>query len=578
MIILILVLHKTNRLKEGFTFPDSNHTSYVSDSQEKFNKATNLLNLTQPSIPLTPDNKKKVELALNDGGVDLTIPDREILNFKTAAMCESKPLSCDAFDDTDFASNCGMSFDKSGTSYTGKPHIGGKFVSSQDRSAQIDEAQKVLDSHTPPYDPYKVYKPTLGQSKQGTFSLTKDQCVVIKEKIECAEKQSFQSPNCTQCYTSQGFSRVDPSTGKLPSTLKLYGVGNAIITSNTTISGDGVLSKTNGLSVVIPEGAEGSTFIVEISPVNSSAYVCGFLQGESSRGLFKFDFMKLVQKELLSDAKPRINGISNVDGFSSFNILPSTGKTSIRLQCTIPFTFLNTYDNDAMSCDNGPIITQESSATFLESDPCFSKKNKPGNYTMECLQSRWVALGGTQQGSGYPNTQEKANAIQMNGGSTLDINTIVNNLAPKLKQAITGQNTDGSYMSINQWNELSVWGTGVSINTPCDGPLSDIGPLSRDCLEYLYKNLGSGSHIGPTYTLQSDMSSSLGQKGDVNTYCQPGAPLDPATDSGYELVKSLGGINSVKQKYDEINRVANDNTLSNSGRKEAIKMCYNIDV
>lgn len=70
------------------------------------------------------------------------------------------------------------------------------------------------------------------------------------------------------------------------------------------------------------------------------------------------------------------------------------------------------YDGDALTCDNGPIITQAASAVFLESDPCYSKDNKPGNYKLECLQDRWMQLGGTTEGTGYPTSREKADAIQ----------------------------------------------------------------------------------------------------------------------------------------------------------------------
>ena len=150
----------------------------------------------------------------------------------------------------------------------------------------------------------------------------------------------------------------------------------------------------------------------------------------------------------------------------------------------------------------GPIITQAASATFLESDPCFGKANQPGNYKLECLQTRWVELGGTPQGTGYPGNQAAADALQKDGNNQpLDIDTIVDNLAPKMISAATGKSSTGQNLSLTDWNNVSMWATGVPINTPCDGPASSTGPLSQDCLTYLYLNQGASSHIGPTYTL-----------------------------------------------------------------------------
>jgi hypothetical protein len=260
-------------------------------------------------------------------------------------------------------------------------------------------------------------------------------------------------------------------------------------------------------------------------------------------------------------------------------MVPGTGQTYINLACIIPFSFLSMYDGDALTCDNGPIITQAASATFLESDPCFGKANQPGNYKLECLQTRWVELGGTPQGTGYPANKTAADAIQKDAnGNPLDIDTIVNNLAPKMTAAVTGQDATGKNLSIGNWNTVSMFATGTPINTPCDGPNKDNGPLSQECLSYLYQNQGINSHIGPTYTLASvSMASMLGQN-TPNTYCQPGAGIDPSTPAGLKFAQSLGGINTVKQTYDQINRLANDNTQSNQARAQAVQQCYGVTI
>jgi hypothetical protein len=592
LIILTIILQYSHRAKEGFLdFPVAEHNTFVQESAMKFNELTNTINLTNPAVPVSPDSAAAFKIAL--GGLDsetlearrdYTIPTNGPATYETAKACEVYGADCSAFDDPTFAANCGMSFDKNAIGADGKPHMGGLFVSLDDRQKQTAAATAVLNAGGSPYDPFKVYQPTLGRSKPGTFALTKDQCVVMKERVDCASKQTFSSPNCTQCYTSQTFSRVGPDTPRIPSVLYLFGSGAVAVLSdgNKIVLAQTTLDTANGVQVNIPGDAEGVEFNISVQGAGGGGaltYVAGYLQGQTPRGTFKIDLMNLVKVDSLTNAKPRINGSLVVGGFRCLSLIPGAGQNGMNLSCMMPFSFLSMYDGDALTCDNGPIITQAASATFLESDPCFGKANSPGNYKLECLQSRWIELGGTQAGTGYPSNQAAADAIQKdaNGGG-LDIDTIVNNLAPKMISAATGKNAGGLQMSLVDWNAVSMWATGVPINTPCDGPQAPPGgPLSQDCLSYLYLNQGVSSHIGPTYTLQPSQVASMKGQDSPNTYCQPGAGADPGTPAGLKFGQSLGGINAVKQTYDQINRLANDNTQSNAARATAVQQCYGVN-
>lgn len=598
---LTLIFYHSKNLKEGFfDFPDPTHNQFVKDSQAKFNPLTNTINLTNPALPISPDSANAFKIALGGLSSEATrdsynlksstnygIPDNMPNTFKQAKSCEAKAPSCAAFDDPNFAANCGMSFDINGISADGKPHIGGLFISPDDRNKQTAAAEAVLNTGGPPYDPYKVYQPTLGKSKPGTFALNKDQCVIVKEKVDCASKQTFSSPNCTQCYTSQTFARVGPDTPRIPSVLFLLGNGIVTVTTpNTSSAAQISLSQTNldpnnPIQVNIPGNAEGTVFNIDVQPIanNPLTFIAGFIQGQTPRGTFKLDLMSLVQSDLITNSKPRLNGSITVNGFRCLTLVPGNKQTSMTLSCLMPFSFLSMYDGDALTCDNGPIITQAASATFLESDPCFGKANQPGNYKLECLQTRWVELGGTPQGTGYPSNQTTADALQKDGsGQGLDIDTIVNNLAPKMTSAQTGKDANGKNLSLADWNTASMWATGIPINTPCDGPNKDNGPLSQECLSYLYLNQGVSSHIGATYTLQPAQLASMKGQDTPNTYCQPGTSIDPATASGLKFGQSIGGINAVKQTYDQINRLANDNTQSNSARSTAVQQCYGVNL
>lgn len=595
LVILTLILHYSKGYKEGFfDFPDVDHNVYVQNSKDKYNELTTTINLLDPAVPVSPDSASAFKIALGGlaakptstafdmkANVDYNIPNDLPNTFQQAQSCQAAAPSCSAFDDPTFAANCGMSFDIKGMDASGKPHLGGLFISPSDRKQQMDRADNVLSTGSAPYDPYKVYQPTLGKSKPGTFALTKDQCVVVKEKVDCAAKQTFNSPNCTQCYTSQNFARVGPETGRIPSTLFIFGSGNVTITSanNNITQTTTALDANNPVQVNVPGDAEGTVFSVVVQQPNNNPlpYVAGYIQGQTPRGTFKLDLFNLVESDQVSKAKPHINGSITVGGFRCLTMVPGTGQTYLNLACIIPFSFLSMYDGDALTCDNGPIITQAASATFLESDPCFGKANKPGNYKLECLQTRWTEMGGTPQGTGYPSNQTKADAIQKDAnGNALDIDTIVNNLAPKMTSAMTGQDANGKNLSIPDWNTVSMWATGTPINTPCDGPNKDNGPLSQECLTYLYMNQGINSHIGPTYTLSNVSMASMKGQNTPNTYCQPGAGIDPATPAGLKFGQSLGGINAVKQTYDQINRLANDNTKTNQARAQAVQQCYGV--
>ena len=595
LIILTLIFTYSNNYKEGFfNFPDGNHNTFVESSQNKLNPLTNTINIMDPAIPFSKETDKAFKNTLGGlsaqgtptayalkGTSDYTLPTNMPNTFKQAKSCEDQGPVCSAFDDTNFAANCGISFDKEGTGREGKPHIGGLYVSAQDRARQDAAADNALKTGR---DPYKVYQPTLGKSKPGTFILSKDKCLIMKEKLECEANKTFSSPNCSQCFTTKGFSRVGPEIARISSTLFLF--GNGIITVSTSNSSPSQISlpETNldpntSANVNIPDNAEGTVFNISVQPQQGKplTYICGYIEGQTARGLFKLDLINLIQSDLVTNASPKINGSLNKNGFSCRSLVPGTGKSTMNLSCLMPFSFLNMYDGDSNMCENGPVITKASSATFLESDLCYGKTNKPGDYTLECLKDRWIDVGGTPQGTGYPANKVAANRIQRDAnGKPLDIDTIVDNLSARVISGITGKDANGNSLSLEDWNIVSMSTRGVPISTPCDG-IND-GTLPKECLTYLYFNKGINSHIGPTYTLAPQQVASMKGQNSPNTYCQPGTSLDPNTPEGLKFGQSISGIDNVKKTYDQINRLANDNTKSNATKADAMLQCYGLNI
>lgn len=606
--VLFLGLQYTS--KEAFKDAPANdamaqHQQYIANSQVKFNELTNTINLTSPSVGIDPINASNMNEAVStviaqpsstthvlQQTIPYSTPDQLPGTLKIAQKCEAAPKSCRAFDDASFSKNCGMSFDPTSIDSAGHTAgIGGLYVSPYDRDEQMAAYKNVQQTGAAPYFPLKTLAPTIGKAKAGTFALTKDQCTIVKETVDCESKQTFGLPNCTQCYTSGQFSRVGPESGRLPSTLNLYGSGNVAVSSSNGLI---TLQQTNldigkGAQITIPPNSEGTAFTITVNGT-APIYLCGYIEGQTATGTFKLDIMTLIQKDTVSGAKPRITGTRLFNGFKCFTLMPGNGKSSMNLSCLMPFSFLNMFDGAALTCENGPIITREDSATFLESDPCYGKGNAPGNYKLECLQARWTELGGTPQGTGYPSSKVLADAIQKdaNGGNK-DINTIVDALAVKMAQAQSGNDASGTPLSIPDWNAVSMYATGTPITNPCDGANNANGPVSKACASYLYANKGVHSRIGATYTQAPSEAASLKAATpdlkvkekfeDVpNTFNYPGTVIDPISPAGTKFAQSLGGVAAVKQKYDEINRLANDNSKTNAERATALKQAYDINL
>ena len=599
ILLLGVVLYYSKYLKEDFTTLPSDYANHIDKSAAKFNPITNMNNPVNPIIPFNKENASLVQGAFNSidlspsstsynvtsGSKTYTVPVDTPDTFRLAKTCEAAPLSCSAFDDPTFAENCGMSFDAQGTDSNGKPHIGGLYVAPSSRTYQTTESMKARDLHQ---DPSLAFQPTIGTAKPGTFALTKNDCMIVKEKIDCEKKQSFDTPNCTQCYTSRTFSRVGPEAARIPFYLNLVGNlgngdGRAVIRINNMKNNTGPqemmysLSDKTPTTITLPGNQEGSSLSILLMGINSGSYVAGYIESSTPSGSFKLDITHMIMVDSETNSKPRISGTATINGFRCVRIIPGSGKKAMTLTGIIPFSFIDTNDYEAGSCANGPIITKAASATFLNSDACFNKDNQPGNYSLECLQSRWLGMGGTSGGTGYPSDKANADALQKNpDGSPLPIETIIDNLSIIMLRAQTGKDKAGVSLSIDDWNTASMFATGTPITSPCDVENAATGPLSKECLSYLYMNQGITSHIGPTYDLPPWQDASMKGQDQRNTFCQPGTSLDPNTDAGLKLGQTLGGVEQVKKYYNNINRIASDDSRTNKEREKEINQCFGV--
>jgi hypothetical protein len=573
------------------------HTQYIQDAASRFNPLMNLIN--PANNPLHPTGTtvaeaerttqkvknaiRSVEAKPSDPSFVLGSSDTSALQFNLGSggpgsqaikVCESiKTLNCDAFDDPNFSYTCGMCH-KEGRNSQGEGVIGGLFVLEDDKLT-AEESQRRMGARRP------NYTPSVGTCAAGHFTTTKQQCLRLKKKMECEVKQTFDSPGCSQCFQDSTFQYIDEDAIRTTPNLVFAGSGSLKISK----AGDKPFQKTvtlsnQGTRVSIPDFIEGDSVQLEVSAPENAA-LGGYLEGNTGSGVFVMDISRLLNVDMESGKRPRMVGSIMLDG-GAYNLLrPAAGKNAMRFSLQNTFTFLDSAEEVVSQCASSPFIQNQKSAEMLESGPCFAKGSGPGKYSKTCLQEIFLGAGCETSGTGYPATDEKAAALMVDkAGRPLDIGTIGENVYTASLEAYTGKR-GGEDLIIEEWNRSSQFCTGKSITSPCDGDNKQSGPLSTKCLSYLWENRGTGGSIGPTYTNTVQTSSGTGAN---IRYCTTKGTLSPVNSLGQtnqravDMAKAKGGVASVKTFYDQIHKRANDNSLPDDARKEAIQQCYGADL
>ena len=263
------------------------------------------------------------------------------------------------------------------------------------------------------------------------------------------------------------------------------------------ITANGVWAELN-----IGDVKEGDEFSLNIEGDPATMFISGYLQGDTrSSNNFIVDLKNLATIDAMTRYAPRLAGTRDVNGVRCFVMRPGVGNKLLQVRFFLPYSFIAPMEKESAKCSNGPVVSTAASADFLANDPCYGKGSKPGSYGLPCLQQLFVSMGGTTSGTGYPKDDATAKKILFGGGGAARSLTDIGNFLYDLNvRASTGKDSAGNSLSIAQWNDASMFCTGTPIQSPCDGSNKDAGPLSRDCLIYLYNNEGVGKREGPTYT------------------------------------------------------------------------------
>ena len=502
--------------------------------------------------------------------------------------CESvKTMDCNAFDDPEFTLNCGICLDI-GKNHSNVPSVGGLILLPSEKKSARDNAQSNL---------IPDYIPTMGFCPAGKMVSSKEECMRLQRELLCQKNGSFDLPGCSQCYSDSSYTVVDPKTS--PGVIAGYGRILVIGLGNLTISEEGFPPMTGiSLSSDKPyafnmKAKEGMRIKFSVNPPPESTesnpivpYIAGYIMGRTFGGEWAQDLRQIVITDEVTGRKPRLTGNLKLNSFPIRKMVPGFGQTSMVISALIPFTFVDTTTYEASMCKDAPFVTTKAAADFLQSDPCYGRNSGPGKYSEECLQGAWITNGCTTSGKGYPNNVESS-AVLMTGenGSFRSINDISNYIYNLAIITSTGINESGQKQNITNWSNASYQCTGKMISSPCDTPTSSNGPLSEQCIIFLWNNQGAqklwngqNSPIGPTYYTTDSVS--LFNQGSTFRACKATGTLSPVNEDGsvknniISYWQSKGGVSTVKQLMADLHRAANAQAVADDDLAPYFAQCY----
>ena len=579
-------------------FVDSPLTPYIQENQPYYNKAANLINPANPQIPLSAANsqnfiKATISPDYNSSLVPgttkpLKIPSRQPEGVVIAqTICEKiNTASCDAFNNPEFAANCGIALDV-GTKSDGKAHTGGLYFSAMSR-----ETQKLNENIINGKD-YNTYSPTLGTSK--VFATDKDMCLRKQVDIKCKQGHVIGEGNnsaiCSLCFTDGSYHATIPNSAVNPVTMTLYSNANqtllihiigkkgetydALVSEGKPVKqSTGTVQTSDGTSLSIYGSKaltiyEGDTLEIICRNSNkSNAIVAGFIKASTpSNPNYQLDMTAFMSKD------HGLPALQNGTVSSYFLFIQQEGQDDINIRGLVPFTFTKSSSPDANNCSTGPFVTQAASMTSLNADgDCYNSENSPGNYPLACLQKIFKGVGGTTKGTGYPTKGNMGQLLRDANGNPRTLGQITDYLGGLAVQAATGLN-NGVSMTLPNWNNVSLFMTGKAITNACE--TSGKGFVSNECINFLYSDSATyGNSVSQNESLDSQDFQEL-------LVCRPEGALSPSNPDGLLKAKAAaakGGKEAVKLLYRTAFQIANNKSLPNKDRKQALKDCYGANV
>lgn len=587
ILAIILFINMSNKTEE-FTDLNNQHSEFVNRQFKQWGNIGVSLITSKKDGTLGDSADKMLQTVGENKSYSLNTGKNGL--FDIIDKCEAiKTTDCNAFDDTTFSMNCGMCLDIGENSEHVKA-TGGLVLLPDDKKAAKDETQSNFLPN---------YKPTIGFCPAGKMVASKKECLKLKRQLLCEKNSNYDQPGCSQCYSDGSYSIVDPKTS--PGVISGLGVISIIGVGVLAIQEAGYSAK-NGiiLNATKPynytvRAKDANRIKLTLQPPSNSdpdnptvPYIAGILNGETGTGEFTIDLRRLVLVDEFTGRKPRSNGKDTMSGTTVTRMSPGYGQTTAAIVVVAAFSFTDTTTSESTLCKDAPFITTKESAEFLDSDPCYKKDSGPGKFSLECLQGIWSSNNCTEAGKGYPSDTKKAAAL-MTGkdGTFLTLNDISNLIYTNAIISSTGVNEKGVKQEIKEWSNASVFCTGNELLSPCDTSNKNSGPLSPDCITYLWNNQGAkktwqgkDSPIGSTYYTSNSVSLFKNDKDNVSQYCQATGTLSPIDANGnkkkdvIQYWQKQGGVDNVKRVMADLHRAANAQRIADDKLAPYFNQCY----
>lgn len=490
-------------------------------------------------------------------------------------MCKEKGVGENPFGDSAFAENCGMCL-TSGTLITGESFTTptGVVVYMADK----DEANAIKTNNGYPFAramPSLNSATCVGANKNQdalpVLAINKDDYYAFRKRKECRESHKM-GEQCGRCISDQESTWVNPSGGKEPFTLYLWGSGKASVSLANGFRSDTLTLSSSASVVKIGRVEEGTGIQVSVNSAEGPYVYGALISSTATKGLYKLPMEKFIEIDTLAGgfgAPPRRNGVKYFDDAKVFctKLMSQNGKTSMNLSGFIPVTLVESDQLAAFDCPSAPLVQSQASAELLIDDVCLNPRGQgPGTYSDDCIRQTVLQGGCSTNGDWYKNPDSK---------SVRDLNSYLN----YIKTMSSKVDTDPA---------AAMGCKGVDIRTPCDAFLSG-GIPDKDCMSYLYFNQSEGNkRVGRAYKYADTKYASMN---DNNVgFCRPGGSLNPTTANGMGTLigvagsyKGLSGIEAVKMYLSDVFTKAVGSLDVNveddkGGRKTSWKQCFGINI
>jgi hypothetical protein len=496
-------------------------------------------------------------------------------------FCKDNGKGNNPFGDPKFAENCGMCL-SSGSLITGETFTTptGVVVYGKDKEKayKMRTNNKYKFPRTLPSLNAAICKgSSMSDNALPVLALNSNDFIRFKKREACIHGKTVGN-QCGKCLSNNKFSWVDPQGGIQPLSFILYGMGKANVrvgSQKQTVD----LSETQGAPINIGRVLEGTPFQIEVikGTTVEGPYIYGAMIGTNPNGKpYRIALEKLVEKDSITGSTPR-RGTSKLFADVRMNLiqlLPKPMSDRMMLDGQIPLTFVEPDQLASFDCDSSPFMTNPESHSLLTSDPCARPKGqKPGNYSVTCLQEAVLEGKCSADGEYYKNPKEYAQNMSLGQFTTW----------------IQGQKN-----KTEDDVDIASKCLGKDISTPCDNFLKNPNAIpDKKCLVYLYKNTGSANkRIGTSYSTSLGLSSlTNSQAGSVNPqFCQASGTMNPETPQGDSELTLIAqgyqgrrGIEAVKQYLRDTFNKATSNLDANKtdtegGKKTSWEKCFGVRI